>query len=256
MTMSKAVSVKSAQRVFEVLEAFRRRQEPMTAKAVAETLGYPLSSTSILLRAMAGLGYLAVDLLDRSYFPTKRVAELGGWILDSRVVDPALIALAKTVHAKLGDSITLSVPVGQEIEFIFVRLAKHPIGLSIQVGARLPLCQSISGLGWLMTCPAGEARRIIDHHNQVSGRTHHVVPSQLLAQIKRARERGFAAGPAPMFPGFATVSVPLIDTVHDRVVVLSASGVKTGMLAREEYVGAVMLDVCRPALATRVATAA
>lgn len=253
--MTKAVSVKSAQRVLEVLEAFRRRQEPMTAKAVAEALGYPLSSTSILLRAMSGLGYLAVDRIDRSYFPTKRVAELGGWILDSRVVDPALVALAKTVHAKLGDSITLSIPVGHEIEFIFVRLAKHPIGLSIQVGARLPLCQSVSGFGWLMTCPTEDVRRILDHHNQVSGRTNHVVPGQLLALLKRARERGYAAGAAPLFPGFATVSVPLIDAVHDRVVVLSASSVKTGMLAREDYVGAVMLEVCRPALALRPAVA-
>jgi DNA-binding IclR family transcriptional regulator len=253
--VTKAISVKSAQRVFEVLEVFRRRQESMTAKAVAEALGYPLSSTSILLRAIAGLGYLAVDRLDRSYFPTKRVAELGGWILDSRAVDPALIALAKTVHAKLGDSITLSVAAGHEIEFIFVRLAKHPIGLSIQVGARLPVCQSVSGFGWLMTCPVEEVRRIIDHHNQVSGRTNQVVPGQLLAQLKRARERGYVAGAAPLFPGFATVSVPLVDTVHDRVVVLSASSVKTGMLVREDHVGALILEVCRPGLALNAAAA-
>ena len=37
--------VKSVQRVFEVLEAFKQQQRPLTATEIGDVLGYPRSSS-------------------------------------------------------------------------------------------------------------------------------------------------------------------------------------------------------------------
>ena len=54
-------TVKSAARVFEVLEYFDRIRRAATVMEIARTLDYPQSSTSVLLRSMVELGYLEQD---------------------------------------------------------------------------------------------------------------------------------------------------------------------------------------------------
>src|SRR3546814_11561894 len=72
--------VKSAARVLEVLEYFSERQSASSAEEVRRTLGYPQSSTSILLRSLASLGYLNYEPLNRTFRPTIRVALLVAWL--------------------------------------------------------------------------------------------------------------------------------------------------------------------------------
>src|SRR3546814_12190506 len=74
--------VKSAARVLEVLEYFSERQSASSAEEVRRTLGYPQSSTSILLRSLASLGYLNYEPLNRTFRPTIRVALLGAWLVE------------------------------------------------------------------------------------------------------------------------------------------------------------------------------
>jgi DNA-binding IclR family transcriptional regulator len=231
-----APSVKSAGRVLEVLEAFREELAPMTAQQLSTRLRYPLSSTSVLLRFMAAQGYLTVDKERRAYFPTARVAALGAWIHDSPIINPALTALARHVRRVSGETVSLSVAVGHEIEIVFIQLAKHQISLSIQVGARLPLCQSALGYAWLTTKEPREIRRVAEWHNSMVGRSGQVQIAQFVNNMKRFKEKGYVITPTPLFPGFATISVPLWDTVHEQVVMISVSGMRQGLFAQEERI--------------------
>ncbi|MSQ20016.1 MAG: hypothetical protein EXR39_10780 [Betaproteobacteria bacterium] len=72
--------VKSAARVLEVFEYFARRRTPATVGEVCNALGYPQSSTSVLLKSMFTLGYLSYDQGSRRYSPSVKVAMLGEWI--------------------------------------------------------------------------------------------------------------------------------------------------------------------------------
>ena len=59
MNRPKVVSVKSADRVLDVLELLSRRSKPMSHTDVAVALGIPKSSLTQLLRNLIGRGYLA-----------------------------------------------------------------------------------------------------------------------------------------------------------------------------------------------------
>ena len=51
-------TVKSADRVFDLLELFERVRRPLRVGEIAERLGVPQSSVSMLLRTMVARGYM------------------------------------------------------------------------------------------------------------------------------------------------------------------------------------------------------
>ena len=75
--------VKSARRVLEILERFEAEKRPLGVSEIAQVLGYPLSSTSMLLNTLARLGYLNLDPASRKFAPTMSVAMLGDWIAEA-----------------------------------------------------------------------------------------------------------------------------------------------------------------------------
>lgn len=72
--------IKTARRIFEVLEYFDEVQQPASLKDMSIHFGYPVSSASALLKSMVVMGYLDYDAYSRTYMPTMRIATLGNWV--------------------------------------------------------------------------------------------------------------------------------------------------------------------------------
>src|ERR1700749_1509407 len=72
--------IKSARRVFDILELFRERQCPLRLKDVVDALDMPTSSAAALLKTMAQMNYLSFESTSRAYLPTLRLSQLGGWV--------------------------------------------------------------------------------------------------------------------------------------------------------------------------------
>src|SRR5690606_35115741 len=68
---------RSIKRTLEVLEFFDAEHPAVSVSEISRALGYPQSSTSILLKSLMELGYLHYDKVTRTYRPTARVALLG-----------------------------------------------------------------------------------------------------------------------------------------------------------------------------------
>jgi len=100
--------VKSAVRVLEVLELFDRLQREASVGEVARELGYPVSSTSMLLGSLLERGYLRHGPDQRTYFPTPRVTLLGAWIEPQLTphaevkTAPFWLSLSKPLQARRG----------------------------------------------------------------------------------------------------------------------------------------------------------
>src|SRR5271166_1357806 len=73
-------TIKSAERVLQVLEFFDGTHTKATVMEISRQLGYPQSSTSELLRCLVKMGYLNYDRYRRTYEPTARVPLLGAWV--------------------------------------------------------------------------------------------------------------------------------------------------------------------------------
>ena len=62
-----SLQVKSATRAIEILEFFKGAREPRAMSDIAAALGYPQSSTTVLLKTLIALGYLNFDRGDRIF---------------------------------------------------------------------------------------------------------------------------------------------------------------------------------------------
>jgi DNA-binding IclR family transcriptional regulator len=229
----KEAQVKSAHRTLAVLELFRLRQKPMNVTEIGHELGYPLSSTSILLRMLAAEGYLIINRSDKSYFPTARVTALGTWIHEAPVLNPDIVAIARALYGELALTVTLSVAVGHQMEFVYM-LASKKLRKNVNVGTQLPICESTVGYAWLITRSNFEVQRVVEWHNNIASKSHKIAPGQLLARIQEFKRRDYAASPSPLFPGSANIAIPIRDSAREQVMVFTVTGLPQEILPQQE----------------------
>ena len=69
---------------------------------------HPTSSAAALLKSMVTLGYLFYDSYNRTYMPTMRIAQMGGWLNSELFGDSAILALVDFVHGALDELVNIS----------------------------------------------------------------------------------------------------------------------------------------------------
>ena len=215
----KDASIKSAQRVFEILECFGNRRRPLRLKHVVEELDYPTSSVAALLKCMTQLGYLSFDDVDRSYSLTGRLAGLTSWVesdsFESGIVDEVLRGLQKESN----ELVVLATESGLYAEYIRTyRSLGDGIQLYISPGTKRVLVQT--GAGWLFLRDRS-IREVTEIHRKTIRAgylTEKDYPlSRLMAQLDHSRERDviYASARESVLPtahwggGLASMELPV-----------------------------------------------
>jgi DNA-binding IclR family transcriptional regulator len=140
-------SVRSALRVFEILELFRVERRPLRLKDFTTSLNLPASTTSGLLKTMAGQGYLSWNQSSRTYFPTPRLGHLAAWVPGVAFEATAVTQAMHNLHRATGELIVLGAPNDIHVEYLEAIRSTHGIQLWTPPGTRLPMINL--GMGWL-----------------------------------------------------------------------------------------------------------
>lgn len=143
--MSELRAVKSAARVMEVMEIFVETQRPHTAAEIARDLGYPQSSTSMLLRTLEQLGYLALDTETGNYRPTLRVMLLGTWLHDELFGEGTLVSAMDRLRRETGQTVIIGIRQGLHVRSIFALRGPKLGAARIRAGHLYPVCRSSMG---------------------------------------------------------------------------------------------------------------
>lgn len=141
-------SIKSARRIFEVLEYFEDVKRPVSLKEVATKCDYPTSSAAALLKSMAMLGYLFYDSYNRTYMPTMRIAQMGRWLDAGLFGDSAILALVDFVHKELDELVSISTQSDLHAQYIHCLQTSKRLRFEVKPGDVRPL--AISGIGRTM----------------------------------------------------------------------------------------------------------
>ncbi|WP_428149676.1 IclR family transcriptional regulator [Brevundimonas sp.] len=226
--MSDGVSstIKSAARVFEVLELFEKLREPLTSIRVGRHLNYPASSALALLKSMVSLGYLSFDRIDRTYFPTIRVTLLGQWVEHAvHSGDGSLIALVEALIRATGESVSISGQNDLDMQFIHIAQGPQHITVNLTPGTLAPLFHSTIGLTSLTTRPNDEIVRLAERHNRTRAGDGPPVDSKaILDAVEGIRRRGWFAGYDMYIDGVGAVSWVLPTDDGRRSMVMAISG--------------------------------
>lgn len=201
MTMNDSV-VKSAARVLEVFEYFANRRGSASVSEVCAALGYPQSSTSVLLKSLLTLGYLAYDGNSRRYMPTERVALLGGWMNESAA---PLAGLLAELRSATGMTAVLSRQTGIQVEHFEVAAVD---GIDcLAAGMSSALAHSAAGRVLLASMADAQVLRLARRVYGLDQLGSPVNESDLLAAVAAIRRDGYELADGEVAPGFATLSV-------------------------------------------------
>lgn len=202
--------IKTAGRVFEVLEYFREMRKPLAVRDVSEHLGYPLSSTAVLLKSIATLGYLSYDGHIRAYFPTARLAMLGDWIFESMFYGTDLIGALETLSQETGETAILGIQNDIYAQYAHVVLGKHTLQFNVAPGTRRILCMSGVGFALLSGQPDAYVSKMIQRTNTRLAKSGHLIDSDVVfARVNETRKLGYAFSKSTVTPGVGVIAMPL-----------------------------------------------
>ena len=219
--------IKSAGRVFEVLEFFREMRSPLSVREIAERFDYPLSSTSVLIKSIAELGYLSYDSRVRSYSMTIRVAMLGDWIYESSFGGSEIMALMDDLSARTRETVILGVQNDIFAQYVQVIQSTLPIQFYISPGTRRPVC--LSGTGWALLGTQSDSAiaRIVQRTDNKLDKTGLIEPITLatvMKQVKLVREKGYVYSRGTNTPGAGVIAMPLPGAVNGARLVIGIGG--------------------------------
>lgn len=207
--------VKSAARVLEVLSVFDDVRREMRVGEIAETLGFPQSSASVLLRSLVKLGYLDFDPQKRTFSVTARVALLGSWIADGAIVNGTVAHVMEELSRETGYTITLASRNGIFAQYIHVIQATSALRLHTPVGTRRLLVWSASGFALLRDVPEPEIAALIRRTNAEQPRQK-LNSKDVVNNVRKFREEGYFFSRELVTPGGGHIAMRLPSRSNGR----------------------------------------
>ena len=189
-------NVKSATRVLELLEFFAEHRRPMSTADVVNELGYPQSSSTVLLQTLMRLRYLDYDRKSRKYFPTVRVALLGSWITENLYSERSLSKIVTDLYAKTSATVILGLQ--NDIYVQYIHVCQPPERRSqlkwyLKPGSLRPLARASVGKMVLSRKPDTELIYLLRRINASEKRPENrVSETDFLDEMDHIRETGYS----------------------------------------------------------------
>lgn len=206
----KETQVKSAQRVLEILEFFAEWRRPANVKEVAQSLGYPQSSTSVLLKSMKDSGYFDHDLRTGMYMPNVRLALATAWIEEQLYTEQSLLRMMERVLYDTGHTVMVGTQKGISSRYLHVLQATRAGSFTAKIGSLRPLFRSATGKMLLASIPERDIVRLLRTANAQEQDTHlHLHLDLVLDERRTTLVNGYAMSRGTSMAGAAALALKL-----------------------------------------------
>jgi DNA-binding IclR family transcriptional regulator len=186
--------IKSAQRVLQVFEYFAEVRKPSSATEIANALGFPQSSASMLLRSLVCLGYLDYHREVRTFEPTLRLSLLGGWIPERIDVASHIIEILNPLHEEFNETVVLAEQYRNFVRYIYVLQRPVPgISYYIAPGTLRPVCLTATGRMLLTLNSEQDVLAAVHRTNAEEKRPEQWIKrNEFMETLAACRDAGFA----------------------------------------------------------------
>jgi DNA-binding IclR family transcriptional regulator len=223
-----ASAIKSARRVFEVLEEFDRLQRPLTLKEIADGLAYPTSSAQALLKSLVVLGYLEYDRPSRTYLPTMRIAAVGRWVAEGLFGNQQgwgeVLPVMRGLRDETGETVMLGVRSDLFAHYVHVvRGEDAPLTTAPAPGSVRPLGRCGIGRLLLSALPDAEIDLIVRRIN-IAEPGARLDVTELMDDIAEIRHRRHVFSRHLFAEGTGAIAVLAPEGPHGRRMALGVGG--------------------------------
>lgn len=202
--------VKSAGRTLQILELFDILQRKATVMEIANLLGYPQSSTSMLLRSLVEMGYLSFDPKTREYITSSRTAILGKWASSELVGDGKLTMTMSRINKRTGQAVVLAMRNGLYSQYVHVIQATDAVRLFVVQGSLRKLVKSGTGYVLLSLMPAHTVKGFVTRSNAERQEGEEPVAyAEVVRGVEEFSSRGYVMTSSLVTPGAGMLAMEL-----------------------------------------------
>ena len=217
-------SVKSAERVLDILEEAIVAERGFTFMELTRTRNIPKSSLHALLEVLVRRQYLEMDAETRRYTLGIRALESGQAYLRNHGVIEVSRQEMEILVAEVNETAQLSRLSGCENVYLARVDSSHALRLASETGRRLHAHSTGLGKALLAQLPPDEVRaRFGDGSLPVYTPTTLPTVEALLVELERTRTRGFALDNQEYSPGVFCLAVPIFGAGERAELSLSVS---------------------------------
>lgn len=217
--------VKSAQRVLELLEFFAEWRRPASVGEISQSLGYPQSSTSVLLKSLLESGHFDHDARSGMYVPNVRLALATSWIQEHLYSEQSFLRLMEKVRDSTGHTVMIGTRKGIHVRYLHVLQATREGRFLAKTGALRMLFHSAAGKMLLTTLPEREVASLLRKANALAVDPEHRLEFAAVCQgVETARRDGYAMSTGTSMPGAAALAVLLPVGPDREALTLSVGG--------------------------------
>jgi len=222
--MNQESTIKTARRVFQILEYLEEVKRPVSLKEVTSKFGYPNSSGSALLKSLVTMGYLFYDVYSRTYLPTMRISQMGRWLDVGLFGETAVLGLADFVHEATDEMVSISAQSDLSAQYIHTRQSTQSLRFEVETGTLRPLARSGIGRVILSTHTDIEIERLLRKINANMPEFEHATMESLAPVITQIRRDGFYFSKSTFTKGLGVIAMPLPGQTLGRTLVLGVGG--------------------------------
>jgi len=229
-TRRESSSIKSAARALALIEYFNEKRDPASIKEICAALQMPQSSTSMLVKCLADLGYLSRIEGTRTYVPATRSAFLGEWTLERLGHANQLREIAAGIAHDLGETVVIGTQNGPYVQYLHVVSARDESATITRTGQKTLMACTAAGRSLLSRLDERKIVGIARRNNAEAPPHARVQERQLLETIEVEKTRGFFESHGGLVSGISNISIPLTPPDETMPLMIGVGGPSEHML--------------------------
>ncbi len=239
--------VKSAQRVLELLEFFAEWRRGATVKEISQSLGWPQSSTSVLLKSLRESGYFDHDARTGLVQPNVRLALATAWIAEHLYTERSLLQLMQQVLDGSGHTVMIGRLQGAQVRYLHVLQSTRVERFTAKIGSLRPLFRSAPGKMLLTTRTERDVALLLRRANAMET-DHRLRVDEPTARRERqeALQQGWAMSFGTSVAGAAGLAILLPVPRGQEPLTLSLGGPLKEIVAQRDTRLALLRDAVAP----------
>jgi len=217
----------SLEKALDILSAFAPEVEEQTAQQIAQTMGYPLSSTYKYLEVLLRKGFLAKNSESKKYMLGQALLQMGSFCVAGKRLSEVARDEMRSLTRSTGETTMLTVIKGSDAMCLEKVESRQLIKVGMKRGATRPLHAG----GTAKMLLAHQSKSFITRYlNQVPlvALTDETIieRKQLERELDTIRKSGFAYSNSEVEQGVLSVGAPIFDRKKKVVAVLAIVGIK------------------------------
>lgn len=211
-------------RAIALLKTFSDAQPEWGLRELAQATSLNKSTAFRLLAALEAEGLVARNTVSGGYRLGVEMVALGGCAVRSNPLRAVSRPLLETLAQECDEAATLEVLIGPNVLIVDEVTSGHLMGMTQDVGARLPAHATATGKVLLANQPADMIEGFLDLELPQLTEATVTAPDDLRAQFEGIRQSGYAVTTGELEPGFVAVAAALYDRERQAVAAISIGG--------------------------------